>query len=65
MKTLIIILKAVVIILLGLDVLFWMAAHASGHKIPVNTDISCAATALILIGMFAVLFFLGLRFKNK
>ncbi len=64
MKTLIVILKVLVTVLLVLDLLFWMAAHASGHKIPIRTDVSCAVTALILVGVLLLLFFLGKKLKK-
>ena len=65
MKTSIAILKVLVAVLLILNLLFWMMAHASGHKIPVETNVSCAVTALILFGALFFLYFFGLKFKSK
>lgn len=41
--------KMILIILLILDVFFWLLAHASGHKIPSKTDWSFGISSLILL----------------
>ncbi|MEY4541312.1 MAG: hypothetical protein RLZZ306_3069 [Bacteroidota bacterium] len=57
MKIAIIILKGVIILLFTLDLLFWTSLHASGHKIPKDTDKSLAIYALSLLAIFILLLF--------
>ena len=48
-------------VLLVLDLFMWVAAHASGHKIPIKTDLSCGISALVLAGILFILFLKGKR----
>lgn len=63
MKTFIIIAKGLITILLALNLFFWVAAHASGHKIPIKTDWSFGISSIILLAIFLLLNFLGKK-KN-
>lgn len=49
MKKFLIFLKVILILLIILDLLFWLLAHGSGHLIPVQTDIGIGITAGVLI----------------
>jgi len=49
MKALIIFFKILLIVALFLDMFLWLAAHASGHKIPITTDWWFGLSSLILI----------------
>ncbi|MBB6239848.1 hypothetical protein HDC90_004510 [Pedobacter sp. AK013] len=53
MKVVFLIVKSIVILLLIIDLLFWMMAHASGHIIPSKTNwafgLSSGGLILVLI----------------
>lgn len=65
MKTFIVILKVIVIVILCADLFFWVAAHASGHKIPSKTDWSFALSALFFILVILLLSFWGRKIKSN
>ena len=56
MKLLIISLKSLTIIALVSDILFGLFALGSGHRIPVETIVWVACTALILILLLIILY---------
>ena len=58
MRVLIVGLKILVIIALCADLFFWLAAHASVHKIPSKTDWSFGVTSILLLLVLLVLFFI-------
>jgi hypothetical protein len=58
MRVLIVILRVLVIIALSAVLFFWLAAHASGHKIPSETDWSFGITSVLLLLVLLVLFFI-------
>jgi uncharacterized membrane protein YphA (DoxX/SURF4 family) len=64
MKTAIFFTKILVIILLILNVFFWLLAHGSGHKIPSKTDWSFGISSLILLGLAFLLNFTLRKFKQ-
>jgi hypothetical protein len=37
------------------QLVFWLIAHASGHNIPIKTDVIFAATSLMLLIMIIIL----------
>jgi hypothetical protein len=59
MKRITIFFKFLIIAALFLNLLFGLAAHASGHKIPTKTDLSFCFSAFILITLLIILFYLG------
>jgi hypothetical protein len=59
MRVWIVVLKALVIIALCADLFFWLAAHASGHKIPSKTDWSFGITSILLLILLLALFFVN------
>ncbi len=63
MKTVIFLTKILAILLLILNVFFWLLAHGSGHKIPSKTDWSFGISSIILLGLAFLLNFIGK--KNK
>lgn len=65
MKTLILILKIILSVLLVLDIFIWIIAHGSGHTIPNRTDWSFALTALILLGLLFIVNFADRRNKRS
>jgi hypothetical protein len=52
-------LRVLVIIVLSAVLFFWLAAHASGHKIPSNTDWSFGITSVLLLLVLLVLFLIS------
>ena len=58
MRTLIQIIQVILSILLALFLFGWLGFHASGHKIPLKTDLSFIYTItfilVFLLGMFFV-----------
>ena len=59
MRVLIVVLKVLVIIALCADLLVWLAAHGSGHKIPSKTDWSFGITGILLLIVLIILFSIG------
>ena len=59
MRVLIVVLKGLVIIALCADLFLWLAAHASGHKIPSKTDWSFGITSILLLLVLLVLIFIS------
>jgi len=47
--------KILVILLLCLSLFFWLAAHASGHKIPSKTNWYFGVSAVLLTGLAVTL----------
>ena len=64
MKILISVAKIITILLLILDLLFGLMAHASGHKIPSETDWTVGISSLILLGIFFLLNFISKKNKH-
>ncbi len=48
MKPLITIIKPILILLLVVNLFFWIVYHASGHKIPIQTDLTFGFISLFL-----------------
>jgi hypothetical protein len=65
MKTVVLVLKWIASTLIVLDILFWLALHASGHKIPEDTYASLIQYFLFLTVVLLLLFFIGHKIKNK
>jgi len=55
MRILGIVLKVVIIIALCANLFFWLAAHASGHKIPSKTDWSFGLSSLLFVVLLIVI----------
>jgi len=64
LKVLIIVLKVLVIIALCADLLLWLAAHASGHKIPSKTDWSFGITSALLLMLLLILILISRKKYN-
>ncbi|MDZ7897987.1 MAG: hypothetical protein U5N85_08160 [Arcicella sp.] len=63
MKTVIFFAKVLVIVLLILNLFFWLLAHGSGHKIPPKTDWSFGISSLVLLGLAFLLNFVRKKMK--
>lgn len=57
MKAFIIVCKILLTIILMLNCFFWLAAHASSHRIPPETDWMFAITGLTVFGLLLCLVF--------
>jgi hypothetical protein len=59
------ILLIVAILLFCANLFFWLIAHASGHNIPLKTDVIFAATSLMLLVMIIFLVIKKIELKNR
>jgi lipid-A-disaccharide synthase-like uncharacterized protein len=57
-------LKILLIVLFSLNLLLWLAAHASGHKIPPKTNWFFGLSSLVLILSVAILHNKGVKLKS-
>ncbi len=64
MKLALTILKIILIVLLILDLLLWVSAYGSGHRIPPKTDLQFGITAFVLICLLAGVWYFG-RNRHK
>jgi hypothetical protein len=64
MRALIVFLRVLLIIAIIAVLFFWLAAHASGHKIPSETDWSFGITSVLLLLVLLVLFFISRKKYN-
>jgi hypothetical protein len=60
MKTILILLRYLIILLLIFDLYYWLAIYGSGHLIPPRTERSLAIIALTLVFLL-----LGISFYNR
>ena len=58
MKTIISVIKPTLIIFLIVNLFFWMIYHSSGHKIPLETDLTFGFVSLFFV---LIIFFLHLK----
>jgi hypothetical protein len=51
MKIVIKVIIVITYVLLVLNLFFWVAAHGSGHKIPLKTNLSFGISSLVLLAL--------------
>jgi hypothetical protein len=65
MRTLFNTLLAILFVLVTLNVIFWVLAHAPGYEISSDTDLKTGITLLVLGALIALVFFLRRRFGYR
>ncbi len=59
MRQVLTILKAILIIILILNLSLWLFSHGSGHNIPLKTDLKFGITACVLLFLLTGVIYFG------
>jgi hypothetical protein len=65
MQKVLVFVKAVLLILLGINLFMWMVFNGSGHKIPVKTNWTFAVVSLIIAAVLLVVIVIKKRLYNN